>query len=44
MRLYEILNSEKPDKVEKIGVKTTSYYSSETVERMIALALKQNRK
>ena len=41
MRLYEIMNSEKPDKIEKEGVKTTSYYSFETVEKMIALALEQ---
>ena len=39
MRLYEILDSEKPDKIEKVGVKITSYYSFETVEKMIVLAL-----
>ena len=33
MRLYEILTSEKPDKIEKVGVRITSFYSFETVER-----------
>lgn len=41
MRLYEIIDSEKPDKIEKDGTKTTSYYSFETVERLIILALEQ---
>ena len=41
MKLYEILDSEKPDKIEKDGFRTTSYYSFETVEKMIILALKQ---
>ena len=44
MRLYEILDSERPDKIEKIGAKTTSYYSFETVERMVALALEQGKR
>ena len=44
MRLYEILDSEKPDKIEKVGVKITSYYSFKTVERLIILALEQLRK
>lgn len=39
MRLYEVLNAEKPDKIVKDGVRTTSYYSFESVEKMVAIAL-----
>ena len=44
MKLYEIIGSEKPDKIEKIGAKTKSYYSFETVVRMVALALEQGKR
>lgn len=44
MRLYEILNSEKPDKIEKDDFKITSFYSFETVEKMIILALEQGKR
>ena len=44
MKLYEILNSEKPDKIVNDSLKTTSLYSFETVERVIILALEQGKR